>query len=169
MSTFYSLPEVGEVATLFTHLQVREDAHVLFGFISDTERQLFRDLLKVTGIGARIALAVLSGMEADVFWRCIQEGSTEALIRLPGIGRKTADRLIVEMRDRADVTPLKTAPADVRGVIDTSIANPAEDAVHALIALGYKPQEASRMVNRIDTQNRTREDIIRMALRASLS
>ena len=169
MSTFYSLPEVGQVATLYTHVQVREDAHLLFGFINDAERQLFRNLLKVTGIGARIALAVLSGMEADVFWRCIQEGSTEALIRLPGIGRKTAERLIVEMRDRADAVTLKTAPADVHGVIDTSIAHPAEDAVHALIALGYKPQEASRMVNRIDAQNKTREDIIRLALKASLS
>lgn len=169
MSTFYSLPEVGEVATLFTHLQVREDAHVLFGFVSDAERQLFRNLLKVTGIGARIALAVLSGMEADIFWRSIQEGNTEALIRLPGIGRKTADRLIVEMRDRAVALPLKTTPADVRGGIDTTTVNPAEDAVHALIALGYKPQEASRMVNRIDAQNKTREDIIRIALKASLS
>lgn len=169
MSTFYSLPEVGEVATLFTHLQVREDAHVLFGFVSDTERKLFRDLLKVTGIGARIALAVLSGMEAGIFWRCIQEGNTAALIRLPGIGRKTAERLIVEMRDRADAVPLKTTSEDVRGGFDRTMANPAEDAVHALIALGYKPQEASRMVNSIDVQNKTREEIIRMALKASLS
>ena len=169
MSTFYALPEVGEVVALFTHLQVREDAHVLFGFISDTERQLFRDLLKVTGIGARIALAVLSGMEAGMYWRCIQEGNTAALIRLPGIGRKTAERLIVEMRDRADAVALKTTPADAHVGSDRSIADPAEDAVHALIALGYKPQEASRMVNRIDAQNKTREDIIRIALKASLS
>jgi len=169
MSTFYALPEVGEVVALFTHLQVREDAHVLFGFISDTERRLFRDLLKVTGIGARIALAVLSGMEAGMYWRCIQEGNTAALIRLPGIGRKTAERLIVEMRDRADAVAFNTGPADAHVGSDRSTADPAEDAVHALIALGYKPQEASRMVNRIDAQNKTREDIIRIALKASLS
>ncbi len=169
MSTFYALPEVGEMATLFTHLQVREDAHVLFGFISETERQLFRLLLKVTGIGAKIALAVLSGMESGMFWRCIQEGDTAALIRLPGIGRKTAERLIVEMRDRGDAVAFKTTPADAHIESDISIVNPADDAVHALIALGYKPQEASRMVNRIDVQNKTREEIIRIALKASLA
>ncbi len=169
MSTFYALPEVGQVVTLLTHLQVREDAHVLFGFSSETERQLFRDLLKVTGIGARIALAVLSGMEAGMYWRCIQEGNTAALIRLPGIGRKTAERLIVEMRDRATAVAANSCPVDAHVGSSGSRTDPAEDAVHALIALGYKPQEAARMVKRIDARDQSREDIIRMALRASLS
>ena len=169
MSTFYALPEVGQIVTLLTHLQVREDAHVLFGFSSETERQLFRDLLKVTGIGARIALAVLSGMEAGMYWRCIQEGNTAALIRLPGIGRKTAERLIVEMRDRATAVAANSGPVDAHVGSSGNRTDPTEDAVHALIALGYKPQEAARMVKRIDASDKSREDIIRMALRASLS
>lgn len=170
MSTFYVLPEIGEQVTVFTHLQVRDDAHVLFGFINEAERRLFRALLKVTGVGAKMALAVLSGMDAQTFGGCIQQGDTASLVRLPGIGRKTAERLIVEMRDRMDTlvtgvaTDLNYSAAESQGFV----MDPLEDAIQALVALGYRPQEANRMVRKIDTADVSREEIIRRALQTSL-
>lgn len=167
MSTFYNLPEVGAEIHLYTHLVVREDAHLLFGFASERERRLFRALLKVNGVGARMALTILSGMEADTLVQCIQAGDADRLVKLPGVGRKTADRLIVEMRDRlgdweAPVvdTAGGTAPATGNGAAD--------DAVHALIALGYKPQEAARYVKAVAQDGMTSEEIIRAALKASV-
>lgn len=170
MSTFYVLPEIGEQVTVFTHLQVRDDAHVLFGFINEAERRLFRALLRVTGVGAKMALAVLSGMDAQTFGRCIQQDDTASLIRLPGIGRKTAERLIVEMRDRIDalMTGVVTDSNHSAVVSQGSIMDPLEDAIQALVALGYKPQEANRMVRKIDTTDVSREEIIRLALKTSL-
>ncbi len=113
MSTFYDLPAVGETVTLVTHLAVREDAQVLYGFIRESDRALFRALLKVTGVGARMGLAILSGMDAQRFARCVEQQDVAALIRLPGIGRKTAERLIVEMRDRGP-GPWTTGPRHPR-------------------------------------------------------
>ena len=163
MTTFYDLPAVGEEVTLFTHLVVREDAHVLFGFVKYADRDLFRNLLKVNGVGARLALGILSGMQPAVFIGCIQAGDASALVKLPGIGKKTAERLIIELRDRlelpaeaASVTPATAMPA----------ATPVEDAVSALVGLGYKPQEASRMVRTLETANLSSEEIIRSALQA---
>ena len=163
MTTFYDLPAVGEEVTLFTHLLVREDAHTLFGFAKFADRDLFRNLLKVNGVGARLALGILSGMEPAVFIGCIQAGDASALVRLPGIGKKTAERLIIELRDRlelpaesASVTPATAMPA----------ATPVEDAISALVGLGYKPQEASRMVRTLETANLSSEEIIRSALQA---
>lgn len=164
MSTFYQLPATGTEVTLHTHLVVRDDAHLLFGFANERERALFRNLIKVNGVGTKMALAILSGMNADSFARCVQEGDAAALTRLPGIGKKTAERLIVEMRDR-----LQAWQTD--GVLPTVLAAPQEqprdevsDAVSALVALGYKPPEASRMVSAIDAEGKNSEQIIRAAL-----
>ena len=167
MTTFYELPAAGGVVTLYTHLAVREDAHLLYGFVKVRDRDLFRHLLRVNGVGARLALTILSGMDAGAFARCIQAGDTAALVRLPGVGRKTAERLVVEMRDRLDGLagiPLARAGAAAA----RPPASPLEDAVTALIGLGYKPQEASRMVRAVDTAELSSEEIIRTALQASV-
>jgi Holliday junction DNA helicase RuvA len=166
MSTFYQLPELGQTVALYTHLQVREDAHTLYGFVNNSDRELFRSLLRISGVGAKMALAILSGMDAGAFRRCIQDGDTASLTRLPGIGRKTAERLVVEMRDRIDGLPetAQAGPAPGRAAPE----DPVEDAVRALVALGYKPPEASRMVRGVQTRERSSEDIIRLALQASL-
>ena len=161
MTTFYDLPDVGAEVMLFTHLAVREDAHTLYGFAKRTDRDLFRNLLKVNGVGARLALTILSGMETQVFISCVQAGDTDALVKLPGIGKKTAERLIIELRDRLAL------PADAVTVAATTAAIPAspvEDAVSALVGLGYKPQDASRMVRGLETANLSSEEIIRGAL-----
>ncbi len=168
MSTFYQLPAVGGEVILHTHLAVREDAHLLYGFASERERSLFRALIKVNGVGAKMALAILSGMNADTFVRCIQENDATSLTRLPGIGKKTAERLIVEMRDRL-------ADWQDSGVLPVVMAAPAgaardevKDAVSALIALGYKPPEASRMVSAVAADGKTSEEIIREALKGAM-
>ena len=169
MTTFYSLPATGEEIHLYTHLVVREDAHLLFGFASLRERKLFRTLIKISGIGAKMALTILSGIETDDFARCILESDTVRLTRLPGVGKKTAERLIVEMRDRIK-------DWDREGVIsETTLNIPAgkrsnqvTDAISALIALGYKPQEASRYVHAVATDAMGSEEIIRAALKASV-
>jgi Holliday junction DNA helicase RuvA len=155
MTTFYDLPAVGEEVTLFTHLVVREDAHTLFGFAKSTDRGLFRNLLKVNGVGARLALGILSGMEPAVFIGCIQAGDASALVKLPGIGKKTAERLIIELRDRLEL-PAESASATPAAT--RSAATPVEDAVSALVGLGYKPQEASRMVRTLETANLSSEE-----------
>ena len=169
MSTFYSLPTVGEQVTLFTHLAVRDDAHVLYGFASESERSLFRSLLKVSGVGAKMALAILSGMGADEFSACVQANDTAALVRLPGIGKKTAERLIVEMRDRLDKLDLGDIVARPTGAASAMEHTPVADAVGALIALGYKANDASRMVRGIDCEGLSSEDIIRASLKAAVT
>lgn len=165
MTTFYDLPEVGAEVTLFIHLAVREDAHTLYGFIALSDRTLFRSLLKVNGVGARLALTILSGMNAQTFIACVQAGDADALVKLPGIGKKTAERLIIELRDRLEgVIPTDSTPHKAAMVA----ASPVEDAVTALVGLGYKPQEASKMVRVIDTADMSSEDIIRSALQTTL-
>jgi Holliday junction DNA helicase RuvA len=166
MTTFYDLPGTGEEVTLFTHLAVREDAHTLYGFARVSDRELFRSLLKVNGVGARLALTILSGMEPGEFVQCVQEGNTAALVRLPGVGKKTAERLIIELRDRLEGTA--TVPAAASDAAPAAAASPVEDAVSALVGLGYKPQDASRMVRAIDSGAMSSEDIIRAALQATV-
>lgn len=170
LSTFYELPEVGAQVTLFTHVVVREDAHLLFGFARESERRLFRTLLKVSGVGAKMALAVLSGMSADDFARSIETDDVTALTRLPGIGRKTAERLIVEMRDRLEDADLRAAlpaaPGEPAAADTAGPADPVADATRALVALGYRPAEAGRMIRAIDIAGLDTEDIIRCALRS---
>lgn len=170
MSTFYALPEVGQAVTLVTHLHVREDAHALYGFFSEAERSLFRSLIRISGVGAKMALAILSGMEAEAFRGCVYDGDIDALIRLPGVGRKTAERLVVEMRGRLDTSlPASVSRCSGLSTAPSGPPKPVEDAVRALIALGYKPPEANRMVNRVDASGKSSEDIIRLALKASLT
>ncbi len=165
MTTFYTLPEVGEEVTLYTHLAVREDAHTLYGFSKPADRELFRNLLKVNGVGARLALTILSGMEPVQFVQCIRQGDIDTLVRLPGIGKKTAERLVVELRDRLEKESAATGVPSVDPAVPVPL-NPVEDAVSALVGLGYKPQEASRMVRGINAADLSSEEIIRQALQS---
>ncbi len=167
MSTFYNLPDQGAAVTLFTHLAIRDDAHVLYAFALESERTLFRALLKVSGVGAKMALAILSGMTAEEFAVCVQMDDTASLVHLPGIGKKTAERLIIEMRDRLDRLNIAVGAGAIRptssrqGLAET----PVSEAVGALIALGYKPNEANRMVREVESEGLTSEKIIREALK----
>jgi Holliday junction DNA helicase RuvA len=165
MSTFYKLPEVGATVTLHTHLAVREDAHTLYGFHTEAERALFRSLIRTTGVGAKLALAILSGISVDDFHRCVQMNDTAMLVRLPGIGKKTAERLIIEMRDRLPSTSEGLVVSVSSGGVSTPVeVSPVPDAVSALIALGFKPQDANLMVRAIPVEGKTSEDLIRLAL-----
>jgi Holliday junction DNA helicase RuvA len=143
MSTFYELPAVGQRTQLLTHLVIREDAHILFGFATLEERALFRNLLKVSGVGPRIALAILSGMTAPAFVHCVRTQSAAALTRIPGVGRKIAERLIIEMRDR--IEPADSMPGAGAGALAPRSDAEAE-AYSALVALGYKPVEATQLL-----------------------
>lgn len=167
-TTFYQLPEPGQEVTLHTHFSVREDAHSLFGFGARLDRDLFRLLIKVNSVGPKLALGILSGLDAAQFIRCVEHRDTNALVKLPGVGRKTAERLLIEMADRigqleGQFVPSATAttpiPVPARGEA------PAEEAEAALIALGYRPQEASRAVSRISQEGMNREELIRLALK----
>jgi len=168
MTTFYDLPAVGETITLFTHLAVREDAHTLYGFSKLSDRTLFRTLIKVNGVGAKMALTILSGMDAGNFAACVQAGDTATLVKLPGVGKKTAERLVVEMRDRLADWDTGGATTGTAASPLSDVANPVEEAVSALIALGYKPQDASRMVRAVETRDVTTEEIIKTALQATV-
>jgi len=164
MSTFYRLPDVGQKIKLYTHFVVREDAHHLYGFYGQEERALFRTLLKVNGVGPRLALTILSGIEPQEFARCIVNNDTDSLVRLPGVGKKTAERLIIEMRDTLSHWKSDGAVSDITPTVGRKKNQAADDAVSALIALGYKPQEASRSVLRLDDGALTSEEMIRRAL-----
>jgi Holliday junction DNA helicase RuvA len=166
MTTFYNLPECGESIILHTHLVVREDAQLLYGFHSLSERLMFRNLIKISGVGPKLALTILSGMSAEDFTRCIVEEDSKALIKLPGVGKKTAERLVIELKDRLqkeDSISLPGASVIGRAAIIKQ-ANPVDDAVSALISLGYKAQQASQMVRDLDVEDKSTEDIIRAAL-----
>ncbi|HEY3521343.1 MAG TPA: Holliday junction branch migration protein RuvA [Rhodanobacteraceae bacterium] len=162
MSTLYDLPETGREVALLTHYAIREDTAALFGFLREEERALFRNLQKVSGIGARIALAVLSGVSTDEFARLVHDSDIAALTRIPGIGKKTAERIVVELRDRVDAMALQAQPR-TRGK-----SSPQEEAVAALQQLGYKPAEAARLAKEAANEGDDAEAIIRKALRAAL-
>jgi Holliday junction DNA helicase RuvA len=166
MSTFYELPELGKETVLFTHLSVRDDAHVLYGFARQRERSLFRSLIRVNGVGPKLALAILSGMDADTFSSCVHDADTAALTRLPGIGKKTAERLVMEMRDRLVETAGNRA-GDGLG-LDGRVSTPEQDAVNALETLGFKLPEAQRLVKAVEQQGLASEEIIRRALQATV-
>ena len=169
MTTFYDLPAVGDEVTLFTHLAVREDAHTLYAFAKLPDRDLFRSLLRVNGVGAKLALSILSGMDGQSFARCVQESDTAALVRLPGVGKKTAERLIIELRDRLDAVPAGDSTSVASGSTEAAgQGSPVEEAVTALVGLGYKPNEASRMVRAINATELNSEEIIRQALQATI-
>jgi Holliday junction DNA helicase RuvA len=163
MATFYDLPAVGETVTLHTHLVVREDAHLLYGFARESQRRLFRELLKVNGVGPRIALAVLSGLSEPELAHAVATEDTTRLSRVPGIGKKTAERLVMELRDKLPAAP-ELAPA--ANATPQTPADPAAEAVSALIALGYKPNEASRVVRTVPGKGLSTEEIIRQALKS---
>jgi len=167
MSTFYGLPATGAEIHLFTHLVVREDAHVLFGFGSERERRMFRELLKISSVGPKLALALLSGMSVDAFSMCIEAQDVDALVRIPGVGRKTAERLLVEMRDRVKgFGDSGAAVLPIAGTGDAAIG-PQAEAFSALVALGYKPAEVTRLLKAVDASAQTTEEIIRRALQAA--
>lgn len=168
MGTIFQLPEVGQEVTLHTHLTVREDAHLLFAFATEGERTLFRNLIKVNGVGAKLALTILSGISADEFARCVHDSDTASLVRLPGVGKKTAERLIVEMRDRLDDwQPAPMLPTGGPAAAATA-ADEVKDAISALVALGYKPPEASRLISKLETEGMESEAIIRAALKQAV-
>ena len=168
MTSFYDLPELGEEVTLHTHFIVREDAQILYAFSSTTERELFRTLLKVNGVGPKMALAIVSGMTVNEFAERVRAGDAAGLTRQPGVGKKAAERLIIEMRDRLPkddgITP--SAPKSEQLEIKS---DPEEEAINALLALGYKPTEASKMISRQGNQGLSVEIMIRNALKDSLS
>jgi Holliday junction DNA helicase RuvA len=165
-STWSRLPAAGAEVTLRTHLVVREDQHSLYGFATEPERRLFRDLLKVSGIGARIALAILSGISVEGFVRCVQTKDTAALTKVPGIGRKTAERLLLDMRDRIEALApgmpavLPPGPAELPASTEAEV-------MHALVGLGYKPAEARRLLDQAGGVSGSAEDILRAALRSA--
>lgn len=160
MSTFLDLPAVGESLFLHTHLLVREDAQILYGFATAEERALFRTLLRISGVGAKMGLAILSTMSVGDFQRCVEYEDAATLVKIPGVGKKTAERLIIEMRDKIDREP--ATPGVTKLPVATS---PRSEAVDALIALGYKAAEVNRLIGSMDVSGQSAEDIIRSALR----
>ncbi len=171
MTTFYDLPSIGAEVILHTHLVVREDAHILFGFSTEADRSMFRTLIKVNGVGPKLALTILSGQSAEEFHRCIHNNDTQALVRLPGVGKKTAERLVIEMRDRLPdlINSFDSVDLSVAGVNKVSLLNnPKQEAISALCSLGYKPLDAGKMVQNISVEGKSCEDIIRLALQGSV-
>jgi Holliday junction DNA helicase RuvA len=170
MSSFYALPEIGGEVTLHTHFVVREDVQQLYGFVASRDRELFRTLIKVNGVGPKLALGIMSGMESVELLRCVRSDNVKALSQIPGIGKKTAERLIIELRD-------KLADWDVTGAVSETTAVPVKvgdrsgEAESALVALGYKPVEATRLVSAAlaGKPEANSEELIRLALRAALN
>jgi Holliday junction DNA helicase RuvA len=165
MSTFLELSAVGSDVSLHTHLQVRDDAHILYGFATSEEKNLFRLLLKVNGVGAKMALAILSGMGVADFERSVRFEDAAMLVKIPGVGKKTAERLIIEMRDRIETSPAQAVLAkgpDLR-------TDPRSEAIDALVALGYKPAEVRKLLATFDLEGKSAEDIIRRALRQAVT
>jgi len=164
MMTFYQLPEAGENITLFTHLSIREDAHVLFGFAEKNEQALFRQLIKVNGVGPKMALAILSNVDPDGFARCVHQDDVTSLVKIPGVGKKTAERLMIEMRDRLKEWKMPENSIEAASVSMRS-ASAEQDAINALVALGYKPQQAIKSVKTVLFAEAKSEELIRAALR----
>ncbi|MGK0271684.1 MAG: Holliday junction DNA helicase RuvA [Cocleimonas sp.] len=166
LTTFIDLPEINNEVTLYTHLIVREDAHTLFAFSSIEERALFRILLKVNGVGPKMALAIVSGMTANEFSQRVHNNDVAGLTKLPGVGKKTAERLIIEMRDRL---PEPSEQTQIDGFTPApTMRNLEDEAIAALLALGYKPTQASQMVAKYSSGGLSVEEIVRKALKASL-
>ena len=174
-TTFFQLPEAGQEAILHTHLAVREDAQTLYGFSGKAERELFRLLIKTSGVGPKLALAILSGLEASAFVQVVEDNDTAALVKIPGVGKKTAERLLIEVRDR--ISQLDSSSPVPRAVPETgelpgvpaAESSPREEAESALIALGYKPQEAEKALRAIDDDTLSSQELIRLALRNMLN
>jgi Holliday junction DNA helicase RuvA len=168
MSTFYGLPATGEAVALFTHLVVREDAHILFGFGTEAERRLFRGLLKISGVGPKIALGILSGSSVEDFLRTIEAEDVAMLTRIPGIGRKTAERVIIEMRDSVQKLSAPVPGGEPTAQGASGAPTPQSEAFSALIALGYKPPEITRLLKAADEPGLSTTEIIRRALKSAV-
>jgi len=174
MTSIYALPEVNEEAIIYTHFVVREDAQLLYGFANKTERKLFRLLIKVNGVGPKLGLAILSGMSADQFVSCVIHDDLSTIVKIPGVGKKTAERLLIEMRDRlkdwqlASNTPFTDAqPIDAN--LDFTVVNDAKgDAINALISLGYNQNQADKAIKAVFQSGMSSENLIRDALKAML-
>ena len=164
MSTFLELPETGTEIFLHMHLVVREDSQTLYGFSSEQEKSLFRSLLKISGVGAKMGLAILSGMSVNDFQRCVEYEDSARLVKIPGVGKKTAERLIIEMRDRIDVTS-----AELTAGTSTARSDPRNEAFDALLSLGYRSNEINHLLAKLDVADKSAEDIIRLALRQSVA
>lgn len=170
MTTIYQLPEVGKPVTLHTHFVVREDAQLLYGFADLRERSLFRTLIKVNGVGPKLALTILSGIESNDFVRCVRDGDTASLVRLPGVGKKTAERLLVEMKDRLKDWSIDGTAVSNNNASMASSNGIIAEAESALVALGYKPQQASKAIAAVNDANMdSSEALIRMALKNMVS
>ncbi len=167
LSTCLEMPHVGSDVHLITHLIVREDQHTLYGFATAAERQLFRDLIKVNRVGAKLALGILSGMSVDTFIGCVQSEDAGMLAKLPGVGRKTAERLIMDMRDRVDAQAQVLSISRSGAGGEGNESNARHEAFSALTSLGYKPAEARRMLDGVDEQLATTEDILRSVLQSA--
>jgi len=175
-TTFFNLPETGDELVLHTHFVVREDAQSLYGFSSRLDRDLFRLLIKVNGVGPKLAAGILSGLDANQFIRCVEARDANALVKLPGVGKKTAERLLIEMTDRIGQLEGQFTPASPNATVTSDSANasiaaghdPREEAEAALIALGYKPQEASKAISNVAEENMSSQELIRLALRAMI-
>jgi Holliday junction DNA helicase RuvA len=169
MTTFYKLPEEGHKLSLHTHLVVREDAQLLYGFYEIVERSLFRLLIKTNGVGPKLALAILSGIEAQAFVQCIHDGDSSTLVKVPGVGKKTAERLVIEMRDKIKDWHTSGSAVSGNGVISLSDLAPEpsarNDAESALLALGYKSNEAAKAIAKIKETDLSSEALIRLALK----
>ena len=164
MATFYDLPEEGESTFLYIHLVVREDAQLLYGFSDLPQRELFRSLLKVNGVGPRVGLAILSTLSAGQFIQCVKQQDALTLTSVPGIGQKTAERMLLDLRDRIERLVPMLSSDGVSIPTGEVIKNPQEDAIGALIALGYKLNDASRAVRAVEDNSPERDDLIRNAL-----
>jgi Holliday junction DNA helicase RuvA len=165
MSTFYQLPSLGETVTLHTHLTIRDDAHLLFGFATTVEKNLFRELIKVSSVGPKLALAILSGISVAEFWECVRLGETGRLVKIPGIGKKTAERMVVEFSDKAGAADGTMPAAGLPGVAADGAS---AEARSALTALGYRPAEIDRFLRDLPVEGRSTEQIIQDALRRAV-
>ncbi|MEM9254931.1 MAG: Holliday junction branch migration protein RuvA [Pseudomonadota bacterium] len=168
MTTLFQLPDLGEEVALVTHFVVREDAQLLYGFIDEADRRLFRQLIRVNGVGPKLALTILSGMDAHSFSRCVQRDDISSLVALPGVGKKTAERLLIEMRDKlSDWLAADDDSTELQAIVPGPATDIVADAEDALVALGYKPVEASKMVAAVhDDAVANSEELIRRALKA---
>lgn len=166
LSTIFQLPECGETVTLHTHMVVREDAQLLFGFATEAERRLFRNLIRASGVGPKLALTILSGLGADEFWRAVRDDDTGVLVKLPGVGRKTAERLLVEMRDRAEAEGQPVGGP--QGASSTPGQEPRDEARAALLSLGYRPAEADKLIDGAWEAGMNADALLRAALKRAV-
>lgn len=170
LSTLFSLPDVGQQVSLFTHFVVREDAQLLYGFLSRQDRDMFRVLIKVNGVGPKLGITILSGLDSSALARCVEDDDVTTLVKLPGIGKKTAERLLIELRDKVKALGVDGGGLELSGSVSSqaSAANIQEEAESALIALGYKPQDASKAVKAAKSEDQSLEDLIKAALKAMM-